>query len=253
MSRNIEIKAKVDDFESFYKLAKDLCNGQEPLVLKQKDTFFKSANGRLKLREFLNENDPHPAELILYNRPDSDGPKVSTNGRLKLREFLNENDPHPAELIIYNRPDSDGPKVSSYVKTKIVDVKNLKETLALSNGIVGIVEKTRYLFLFEQTRIHLDNVKNLGTFMELEVCLAENTIEKGEEIAKDLMEKLGVKEADLVKGAYMDKLLENAGIPSQFSTTTIFDYGKHVLLKCYKVCKIAQTEKLLCSQQMLRT
>ena len=34
------------------------------------------------------------------------------------------------------------------------------------------------------------------------------SVKEGEEIAKDLMSKLGVKEADLVKGAYIDLLSE---------------------------------------------
>lgn len=34
------------------------------------------------------------------------------------------------------------------------------------------------------------------------------SVAEGEEIAKDLMSKLGVKEADLVKGAYIDLLSE---------------------------------------------
>lgn len=34
------------------------------------------------------------------------------------------------------------------------------------------------------------------------------SLKEGEEIAKDLMSNLGVKEADLVKGAYIDLLSE---------------------------------------------
>ena len=170
-SRNIEIKAKVSDFDAFYKRAEELCAGQKPTILKQRDTFFNSPNGRLKLREFQ------------------------------------AMDSNPAELIFYDRPDSDGPKLSSFVKSSIVDVDNLKEALRLAIGTKGEVKKTRYLFLYGQTRIHLDVVEDLGTFMELEVCLKEDqTIEQGNEIAKNLMELLGVKETDLVKGAYMDKL-----------------------------------------------
>ncbi|KAE9552226.1 hypothetical protein FO519_004570 [Halicephalobus sp. NKZ332] len=170
-SRNIEIKAQVYDFDDFFKKAQDLCAGQEPTILKQVDTFFNSPNGRLKLREFQ------------------------------------ATDSNPAELIFYDRPDSDGPKLSSFVKSKITDVESLKEALSLSMGVKGQVKKTRYLFLYGQTRIHLDVVQDLGTFMELEVCLREDQeISHGSEIAKKIMEELGVKEGDLVKGAYMDKL-----------------------------------------------
>lgn len=41
--------------------------------------------------------------------------------------------------------------------------------LTLSNGILGTVKKTRHLYMVKQTRIHIDQVMNLGNFMELEV------------------------------------------------------------------------------------
>lgn len=58
-----------------------------------------------------------------------------------------------------------------------------------------------------QTRVHCDDVEGLGHFMELEVVMKENqSATEGEAIAKDLMSKLGLKDADLVKGAYIDLL-----------------------------------------------
>lgn len=85
----------------------------------------------------------------------------------------------------------------------------LQEALTLSNEILGKVNKVRYLFLVGQTRIHVDRVEGLGDFMELEVCLRdEQTLEEGQKIAEDLMEQLGIEEAHLVKGAYMDAILE---------------------------------------------
>lgn len=43
--------------------------------------------------------------------------------------------------------------------------------------------------------------------MELEVVLKpDQSVEEGEAIAKDLQNKLGVKNEDLIKGAYMDLL-----------------------------------------------
>lgn len=48
-----------------------------------------------------------------------------------------------------------------------------------------------------------------GDFLELEVMMKEGqTVAEGEKIARDLMDKLGVKESELITGAYMDLLLE---------------------------------------------
>ncbi|CAF1264860.1 unnamed protein product [Adineta steineri] len=84
-------------------------------------------------------------------------------------------------------------------------------------GIRGQINKTRTLFLTKhgQTRIHIDQVKGLEPtlFIELEVVLQDNqTIEQGQEIAKDLCEKIGIEEKNHIKCAYIDLLLEQNSI-----------------------------------------
>lgn len=62
-----------------------------------------------------------------------------------------------------------------------------------------------------QTRIHIDQVKGLepSIFIELEVILQDDqTVQQGQLIAKDLCEKIGVKEQNHIKCAYIDLLLE---------------------------------------------
>ncbi|CAD5223741.1 unnamed protein product [Bursaphelenchus okinawaensis] len=173
MNRNVEIKAKVVDFTQFLARAEQI-SGQKPILIPQKDTFFHSKQGRLKLREFPGFN-------------------------------------KPAELIQYDRPDVSGPKISGFYKINVQDPKTLGQVLSLSNGVLGEVSKIRYLFLVGQTRIHADKVDNLGNFMELEVCLKpEQTLEQGQAIAEELMNNLGVRKEDLIEGAYMDALLADS-------------------------------------------
>lgn len=170
MNRNVEIKAKVYDFKTLYSLVESLSD-KKCITLRQRDTFFNCRNGRLKLRIF------------------EDG---------------------AGELIFYNRVNTDKPKCSYYKIVKIDKPSEMCELLQKSYGIKGEVIKTRYLFFIGQTRIHLDKVKNLGDFMELEVVLKENqTEEEGITIANNIMEKLKIDKKDLIDKAYID-LLENS-------------------------------------------
>ena len=67
--------------------------------------------------------------------------------------------------------------------------------------------KTRWLFLVGQTRIHLDEVVGLGSFLELEVVLAaDQSPDEGHRIARGIMAALEVREADLIDCAYADLL-----------------------------------------------
>ena len=57
----------------------------------------------------------------------------------------------------------------------------------------------------------MDQVEGLGNFLEFEVMLREDqSPAEGEVIASELMRKLGVEEADLVEGAYIDLLERRA-------------------------------------------
>lgn len=167
MATNIEIKARVDDFEALRTRADSLSD--QPLeILPQEDTFFNTQKGRLKLR---------------IQAPDQ------------------------GYLIYYERPDQEGPKRSDYHLAETHDPDSLKETLLLAYGIRGVVKKTRYLYMVGQTRIHLDEVEGLGHFMELEVVMREDQNDaEGQAIAEDLMRRLGVREDALIEGAYMDLL-----------------------------------------------
>jgi len=86
------------------------------------------------------------------------------------------------------------------------------------------VKKKREVYKVGQTRIHLDEVDELGTFMELEVVLYSNqTPEEGRIIASELMNKLSINETDLVSDAYADILLDmtEQGAVMNFINTVI--------------------------------
>jgi predicted adenylyl cyclase CyaB len=167
MPANVEIKARVASPESLLARAAELADGPGEII-KQRDTFFVVPQGRLKLREF------------------GDG---------------------TGELIRYSRPDATGPKVSDYAIFRTGDPQGLCTVLEGALGMLGVVSKTRTLFLKGRTRIHIDEVAQLGWFMELEVVLKEGeSAAAGEKEAWALMEDLGIARSDLVEGAYLDLL-----------------------------------------------
>jgi len=91
------------------------------------------------------------------------------SGWLKLREV----EGCPGELISYRRSVEDsGPRESDYDILRLEAAHELSSVLEHSLGILGIVEKQRALWLYRNTRVHLDRVKGLGDFLELETVLA---------------------------------------------------------------------------------
>jgi len=167
MPRNVEIKARLDNFNAVAAKAAAMAD-HGPIAIAQDDTFFRCDNGRLKLRVF--------SEM-------------------------------EGELIFYRRTDRQGPKESFYVRSPTASPATLREALTLAHGEIGRVIKDRTLYLLGRTRIHLDKVQGLGDFLELEVVLEDHEpLEAGVREAHRLMAELGIAPSQLVGGAYVDLL-----------------------------------------------
>jgi predicted adenylyl cyclase CyaB len=171
MPTNVEIKARVQDPAALAALARRLSDAP-PQTFHQRDTFFGCLHGRLKLRE------------------------LGSGG---------------SELIWYDRPDTAGSKRSDYRLAAVADPAALRDVLERAHGVTQIVEKTRTLCLVGQTRIHLDEVVGLGSFVELEVVLQDGQPEsEGHRIAAELMTRLGIAATDLLTRAYAEMLPSEA-------------------------------------------
>jgi adenylate cyclase class IV len=102
-------------------------------------------------------------------------------GRLTLRAFADGT----AELISYLRHDAAGPRESRFAKAAVNDPDALAAVLGAALGVAGVVRKRRDLYRRGPTRIHLDEVEDLGSFLELEVELADGqSAEDGERRAR---------------------------------------------------------------------
>lgn len=167
MSKNIEIKARIESVELLLPLVAKIAD-KGPTEIIQNDTFFSCPNGRLKLRTF------------------------------SKRE---------GQLIFYKRPDISAPKESFYIISPTASPDTLREMLTLAYGECGHIHKHRVVFMAGRTRVHLDKVERLGDFLELEVVLEEGEpIETGVSVAHELLEKIAVSHHQLIEESYIDLL-----------------------------------------------
>jgi predicted adenylyl cyclase CyaB len=165
--RNIEIKARVSNGEALLAAVYAL-PARDAGVLHQLDTYFGVPSGRLKLREI---------------------------------------DGAASELIYYSRPDAEDAKRSDYRIVPVAEAPTLKLLLAAALGVRGCVEKTRRLFLYRHTRIHLDLVAGLGEFLELETVLEAISEEAGRAECAEVVRALGIRPEELCAESYIDMVV----------------------------------------------
>ncbi len=163
MLTNLEVKTKIPNIEQAVAIA-DSLKLKFIEILNQVDTYFGVPKGRLKLREINSVR----GELIYYERDEY------SNQRQSKFEIYQTKDPSMLKLI-----------------------------LEQAFGVQNIVSKKRYLYMFNDTRIHVDNVSNLGSFLEFEVPM-NSVIEEPQATMQFLIKSFHINEADFIKGSYSD-------------------------------------------------
>jgi len=128
-----------------------------------------------------------------------------SDGRLKLREGNIEKN-----LIFYNRNDQAGPKSSHFHLVKIEDAKELKEVLEKSCGVKMIVRKKREIYYIDNVKFHIDQVPELGSFIEIEAgnIFANKTKEELSAQCNFYLKEFRINEEDLIAGSYSDMLMK---------------------------------------------
>ena len=150
-------------------------------------------------------------EILKFNKADFKGKdhqidtyfKVSF-GRLKLREGDIEN-----FLIFYDREDKEKPKQSNVILFKSNPKTSLKNILIKSLGVLCVVDKQRDIYFIGNVKFHIDSVKELGTFIEIEAIDYEGTIGKKKllEQCQYYMNLLKISKDDLISVSYSDLLI----------------------------------------------
>jgi adenylate cyclase class IV len=166
--RNLEFKARVDDLRKVDRKAREL--GAELWGdLRQTDTYFHVPTGHLKLRETPS---------------------------------------FPGELIYYARDEDAAHRPSDYQITHASDVAALYAVLSAALGVLAVVRKRRTLLLLDSTRLHLDNVERLGSFLEIEVPVEAGEDEvHAKQRLDDLIRGFGFDWRDCIRASYLDLVL----------------------------------------------
>jgi predicted adenylyl cyclase CyaB len=167
MPTNLEIKAKYHSLPQAREISRTL-GARFGGTLKQTDTYFKVKQGRLKLRE-INEKE--------------------------------------LELIHYRRRNARGSRYSDYTVIELQKKEAAKRVLNSLFDTLVIVKKKRELFLYKNSRIHLDSVAGLGGFIEFEVLVVRGK-KQAQQLMLFLRAKFGIDSSMLIAGSYSDMLLE---------------------------------------------
>ncbi len=134
---------------------------------------------------------------------------VVPQGRLKLREGNIEN-----HLIYYQRPDEAGPKRSEVYLYPPSDSAALHALLREALGVRVVVDKLREIWFVGNVKFHIDEVKGLGSFVEIEAIDRDGTI--GEAVLQrqcaEWMARFGICHEDLIEESYSDMLLRRQGV-----------------------------------------
>jgi adenylate cyclase, class 2 len=166
--RNLEAKFRLSDLHAARAAALGLGYSARQSFT-QRDTFFKVARGKLKLRE----------------------------------------QPPEAWLIHYQREAENDLMLSRYEIVPVADTEGTRAMLARALGVLAEVHKHRELLTRRNVRLHLDRVETLGGFGEIEAILDDGPQEGASAASAraaidELLGALGVGLSDLIEVSYFE-------------------------------------------------
>src|SRR5690606_6910136 len=137
------------------------------------------------------------------------------HGRLKRREVVTAEPGAPSEsaeveYIFYHRKDEPGPRISQFT---IYDLATARERLGLVDPPVWVVvRKRRQIFMYQNVRIHLDEVEHLGTFLELEALVSpSHDVARCHKTLGEIRQALEPALGELIALSYADMVASEAG------------------------------------------
>ena len=80
------------------------------------------------------------------------------------------------------------------------------------HGILIVVDKQREIWFVDNVKVHLDEVRGLGRFVEIEAIDTDeiSTEDALRQQCESLMQRFNIKEDDLLTSSYSDMLLASS-------------------------------------------
>jgi predicted adenylyl cyclase CyaB len=124
-------------------------------------------------------------------------------GRLKLRQGNIEN-----FLIHYDRSDQPGPKDSHVTLYETPAADRLLEVLSTALEVLVVVNKRRQILWIENVKFHVDDITELGAFVEIEAIDRTGSLGRDALLdqCRNYMRELSIMDSDLEARSYSDLL-----------------------------------------------
>ena len=129
-------------------------------------------------------------------------------GRLKARQGDIEN-----ALIFYERPNERRARPSRVRMIELPRHSPVEKILAAALGVFAVVDKRREIYFAGNVKIHLDRVRGLGRFVEVEAISRSGKVKRIREQARNFQKLFGITSADIVAESYSDLILRKARFP----------------------------------------
>ena len=125
-------------------------------------------------------------------------------GRLKLREGSIEK-----ALIFYSRDNTPGAKSSHFQLVPLTETEALRKLLSEAYGVLVTVHKKREIYYIDNVKFHIDEVSELGSFMEIEAgnINVDKSKEELQAQCEFYMKEFDIREDQLISNSYSDMIL----------------------------------------------
>jgi predicted adenylyl cyclase CyaB len=123
-------------------------------------------------------------------------------GRLKVREGRIEN-----ALIFYRRSNARRARQSAVEMMLLPRRNSLRVILARALATLAVVDKHREIYFVKNVKIHLDRVRQLGKFLEVEAISRTGDVKKIRSQARHFQQLFSITAKDIVAESYSDLIL----------------------------------------------